>query len=799
MNQPSDKRHIFLIYLALTLITIGVFHQVHNYEFLSYDDPDYVSANKHVRAGLTTDSIIWACTTGYFSYWHPLTWLSHMLDCDLFGVSPGWHHLTNLFLHVANTLLLFAVLKLMTAALWRSAFVAALFALHPLHVESVAWIAERKDVLSTLFWLLTMAAYIRYVRSPSLKWYLLTILAFAMGLMAKPMLVTLPFTLLLLDYWPLARFKLGQTIKDTDWKVLYRLFTEKIPLFIIAAVTSVITFIVPRGSGAVPGLKELTLIPRLTNALISYAKYIEKMFWPSRLAVFYPRAIEAFPTWRILAAVVLLLVITSLAVRLARTRKYLLVGWLWYVGILVPVIGLVQVGDQAMADRYTYVSLIGLFIIITWGLNDLLGKSRYHKIVLAASAVPVIVALSICSYFQQQHWRNSGTIFQHAINVTEGNYVAHSSLAYFLHDQGKIDQAIAHSAKSLQIRPNYVNAHIALGRALLEADRIDEAIKCFNTALKFKPDFDLAYVNLGVAYVRQGKFDQGIIRFAKALEIEPECAEAHNNIGVELARRGNLEEAIKHYKEALRIKPGYPEVYVSLGEVFLRQGKLEEAFKGYSTALQINPEFAEAHKVQGKVLLLQGRFADAVEKYKQVLLLQPDNPASHNDLGVALSLQGKSDEAIVHFKEALRLDPNSAPAHFILARALTGAGTIDQAVTHLEETLRIKPNWPDPMNNLARLSITHKKAGFYNPNQALKLAERACKLTNYNRPDFLDTLAAAYAETGRFEKAVDTAQKALKLALSSGQAKLAEKIKNSLSLYKAGKPYAEPLPKAPSN
>jgi tetratricopeptide (TPR) repeat protein len=799
MNQPSGKLYIFLIYLVLALATIAVFHQVRNYDFLNYDDLDYVSENQHVKAGLTRDSIVWAFTTGYFSYWHPLTWLSHMLDCELFGVNPGWHHLTNLFLHIVNTLLLFAVLKRMTGALWRSAFVAAVFALHPLHVESVAWIAERKDGLSTLFWLLTTVAYVRYVNRHGPRWYLLTLLALAMGLMAKPMLVTVPFTLLLLDYWPLARFQLGQPIKNTNWKVLYRLLVEKVPFFILSATTAVITFIVPRSSGAVPGLKELSLIPRITNALISYVIYIEKMFWPSRLAVFYPRSIDAFPTWRIWAAALLLLAISGLAIRLARSRKYLLVGWLWYLGILVPVIGIVQVGDQAMADRYTYVSLIGLFIIISWGLNDLLGKWPYRKIALGVSAALVLFTLSICAYFQQQHWRNSGTIFKHAINVTNDNYVAHSSLAYFLHEQGKIYGAIAHSTKSLQIRPNYVNAHIALGRALLKAGKTDDAITCFNNALRLKPDLDLAYVNLGVALVKKDKTDEAVKYFTRALEIEPDCAEAYGNLGVELAKQGNLKEAIRHYQKALRIKPDYPEIYVSLGEAFLQQGNFQEAFKCYNTALKIKPNFAEAHRVQGKVFLLQGKFTEAVEKYKQVLRIQPDSPSAHNDLGVALSLQGKSDEAVMHFKEALRLAPDSAPAHYILARVLTSTGKITEAITHLEETLRLKPDWPDPMNSLARLLITHKKTESHNLDQALRLAEQACKLTNYKRPDLLDTAAAAYAAKGRFAEAVAAAEKALKLALAAGQVKLAEKIKNQLNLYKAKKSSVQPSPKAPSN
>ena len=401
-----------------------------------------------------------------------------MLDCHLFGTNAGWHHLTNLLLHIANTLLLFAVLKQMTAALWRSAFVAALFALHPLHVESVAWIAERKDVLSTLFWLLTMIAYVSYVRHPSIIRYLLAILVFALGLMAKPMLVTLPFVLLLLDYWPLGRLRLRGDVNRKSWS---RPVREKVPFFILSAISSVVTFLVQQKGGAMSRLDWIPLIIRFGNAFVSYVKYIGKMFWPSRLAVLYPYPADMALLWPMMSALVLLAV-SVLVIRLAPKYKYLLVGWLWYLGTLFPVIGLVQVGSQALADRYTYIPLIGLFIIIGWVLPDLLSKWQYRRTTLGISAGIVLVAMLLCTRMQVSHWRNSKSLFEHALNVTEGNYVAHCSLAYALQQQDELDQAITHNRHALRINPNYPKAHFSLGLVLLKKGNLTEAAAHFTEA-----------------------------------------------------------------------------------------------------------------------------------------------------------------------------------------------------------------------------------------------------------------------------------------------------------------------------
>jgi len=487
------KLRIYLIYLALVLATIVAFEPLRLNGFVDYDDGKYVTANDHVKAGLNAKTIVWAFTTGHTGNWHPVTWLSHMLDCRLFGLNPQWHHLVNLLFHTTNTLLLFWVFKNMTGALWRSAFVAAAFALHPLHVESVAWAAERKDVLSGLFWMLTIAAYIRYVKRSSIIWYLVTLLAFALGLLAKPMLVTLPFVLLLLDYWPLSRFQYIPAEKDhAQRQVFHCLIWEKLPFFTLSAVLSVIIFLVQRSNKAVIGIQVLSLTKRAVNVPVSYLMYIEKMIWPTRLAVFYPYPFNKLMAAEAAVGFFLLTVITIRAVRLAREYKYLPVGWLWFLGTLVPVIGFVQVGWQAMADRYTYIPSIGLFIIVAWGAAEFTAKWPSRKIILGISAATVLAAMLVSTRIQVQYWKDSITLFEHAIEVTKDNYIMHNNIGSAFLLKGEFDKAIDHYSQALKIEPNLQETHYNLGVALKAKGRFDEALSHFREAIRLKPDLPMA-------------------------------------------------------------------------------------------------------------------------------------------------------------------------------------------------------------------------------------------------------------------------------------------------------------------
>ena len=514
-----------LICLILVLPTLGVYWEVRNFDFVTFDDYTYVAENPNVQSGLSKSGLVWAFTRSHASNWHPVTWLSHMLDCQLFGLNPGMHHLNNLIFHTANTLLLFLVLGRMTGALWRSAFVSALFALHPLHVESVAWVAERKDVLSTLFWMLTMWAYVRYSERPSLTRYLLIFPFFILGLMSKPMLVTLPFVLLLMDYWPLGRLQStlpekGGKLKTPKLAVL-RLIAEKIPLFVLVALLSVVTFLAQEE--AVQSLDNFHLKARIANGLVSYAAYIRKMFWPNDLSIFYPYP-QTLQLWQATASGFFLITMTILFVRMGKRRPFILVGWLWYLGTLFPVIGLVQVGTHAMADRYTYIPLIGLFIMIAWGIPDLLGNWLYRKQVLRISAGLLLVILAVCTWLQVRYWKDSIVLFTHAIDVTDDNWMAHNNIGFPLVQQGRNIEAIAHFSKAVRIKPDYAEAHVNLANSYGLEGRFEEAKQHFFDAIRINPDLADAYMNLGVIFARQGNLDKAINHFAAALRVNPDDA-----------------------------------------------------------------------------------------------------------------------------------------------------------------------------------------------------------------------------------------------------------------------------------
>ncbi len=613
-NKPFILRRDVLVCLFLIVINLAVYWQTRNHEFVSYDDNAYVTENPHVQAGLTRQTIIWSFTTTHVANWHPLTWMSHMMDCQFYGLNPSGHHLTNVWFHLVNTVLLFLLLNRLTGASWRSGFVAALFVVHPLHVESVAWVAERKDVLCTLFWLLTMWAYIYYVEKPRLHRYLLTLLTLGLGLMAKPMLVTLPFVLLLLDYWPLGRFQAGPAGSNDQGQVQVplnsvrtrspssRLIWEKAPFFVVSLASCAVTFLVQQKGGAVETVEAFPLTIRIGNALVSYVSYMGKMIWPQNLAVFYPHPGTSLPGWQAVAAGLLLIFITIGVIRAGRKRAYLTVGWLWYLGTLVPVIGLVQVGAQALADRYTYVPLIGLFIMISWFIPDLLAGWRHRGIVLGGAAVTVVSALMVCTWMQLQHWKNDITLFEHALKVTANNYLAHDSLGNALAQKGMLEKAIAHYQEALRINPNLVNTHNNLGVAFLKRGEINRAIAQYYQALRLKSDSAETHNNLGVALFNLGQLDRAIGHYLTATKLDPYFSKAHNNLGNALARKGKLNEAIVHYSRALELKTNYPEAHNNLGVTLAQQGKMDEAIIQFDQALRLKPDYAQARTNLGYAL-----------------------------------------------------------------------------------------------------------------------------------------------------------------------------------------------------
>jgi protein O-mannosyl-transferase len=604
MPESVKKSFVIFTYFVLILSTLLVFWQVRNFDFVKYDDGLYIYENPHVLNGLTEDGVIWAFTTNHSANWHPLTWLSLMLDCQLFGANPGWMHLMNLILHLANTLLLFAVFRKMTGALWQSAFVAAAFAIHPMHVESVAWIAERKDVLSTLFLLLTLAAYVSYVRRPGLVRYVLTVLLFASGLLAKPMLVTLPFLLLLLDYWPLGRFDSHQTIKASSRqkrqsspapdkrRILYRAIIEKIPFIAFSVVSSVITFLVQRSGGAMVGIDVLPLKLKFANAFLSYARYISKMFWPQNLAVFYPFDVRTIQSWQVVLCALLMIVVSVLAIRFGRKQRYLPVGWFWFVGTLIPVIGLVQVGGQSLADRYTYISYIGLFIMIAWGLPELLSKWPQRKNALGLSMVIVLTTLGICAHRQVSFWNNSLTLFSHAIEVTQNNYIAHDSIGVAYNSLGRYQDAIESYKQAIKIKPDYADAHYNLGVACGKLGRWQDAVESYKQAIKIKPDYTKAHYNLGISYEGLGRYQDAIEAYKQAIRIEPDYADAYINLGVTYYRLGRYKDAVEPYKQAIRIRPDIVLAHYNLGVAYLVTGDKSSALEEYKILKTLDAEQA---------------------------------------------------------------------------------------------------------------------------------------------------------------------------------------------------------------
>lgn len=571
------------ICLGLVVFTATIYSCVYKFDFVKYDDPEYVAANPHVQAGITASSVKWAFTTNATGNWHPLTWLSHMAAWQIFGDYAGGHHLVNVFFHIANTLLLFILLNMMTKAVWPSAFTAAMFALHPLHIESVAWISERKDVLSTFFFLLAILAYVRYANKSKILSYIGIIIFFALGLMSKPMVVTLPFVLLLLDYWPLER---NETKR---WKYL---IIEKIPLFLMSAASSVITFIVQRKGGAVSSEENLSIAVRLANACISYFQYIYKMILPTRLAVLYPHpgANVSFAHAAVLA--IAMIVITVFVFKNAKQYKYLLVGWLWYLGTLVPVIGIVQAGAQAMADRYTYIPLIGLFIVIAWGAKDRFAKEQYKA--LAFGAIAILLLFSFQTLRQLRYWKNSMALFSHTLQVTQNNDVILTNFIGCLNETGKYDQAAELSRELLKRKPNSAEDHINYGTSLLHLGNVWQAIEEFEKALKIDPNNQLANFNLALTYQNQKLPEKAAGYFEKVLKLNPDDVVCRMYYAAALTDMGRYEQALENGKICLEERPKDPNVYNIMGSVYGRQGQFERAADYFKQALKIDPENASA-------------------------------------------------------------------------------------------------------------------------------------------------------------------------------------------------------------
>ena len=714
---------------VLVLLTLAVYAPVRNHEFINYDDSAYVTANPMVQRGLTGEGFIWAFTTYHICNWHPLTWLSHMLDCTLFGINPAGPHLVNVMLHVINAVLVFLLFHRLTGALWRSALVAALFAWHPLHVESVAWVSERKDLLSTLLGLLALLAYHRHATGAGKRWYWLSLTAFGLSLLAKPMFVTLPCVMLLLDYWPLGRlFPAAAEVpangapsapdrggrSPLGWRGL---LVEKIPFLLGSLALSVVTLLAQKAGGAVVAVEFFSVPNRIANAVFGYAGYLAKTFWPTNLIC--PYFERHWTTGSFALALGGLLAVTGLVVAL-RGRKYLTVGWCWYLGTLVPVIGLVQVGNQPMADRYTYFPLLGIFVMVLWGGGELL--SRFRQVVRPAVATVTVVLAGCLLLTAQQvrHWENSVSLFSHTLSVEPRNYVAENRLGDGLLTQGNLPEAITHLSKAVEINPADPDAVFGLGAALASA--------------------------------------------------------------------GRPVEAIGWYQQNLITHPDHPNTLSGLADVLANQGRTNEALAAYQKRLALKPELGPDHAGFAALLARMGRTAEAETHFRAGLRLEPASSLSHYNLAVFLSSQNRVTEADEHFARAAGMEPAIFQIHLQWAVHLIRTQRPTEAVAQLRKAVRLFEESAPLCDLLARVLAAHPDDRLRNGTQAMELAEKACRLTEGKHPGYLDTLAASQAEAGRFSQAVATLQRALQLTTSERSAALRSGLQSRLERYQRSTP-----------
>ncbi len=679
IDPPRGRFDRLDLYLALFILAaiLCLYGRTFQYGFVNYDDPVYVTENPHVLPGLTPAGLAWAATSTYAANWHPLTWLSHMLDCQFFGARGGPHHAVNVLLHALSSLLLFGVLRRATGARWRSAAVAFLFAIHPLHVESVAWVAERKDVLSACFWFLTIWRYLSYVEKRTPVRYGLVLLSFSLGLMAKPTTVTLPLALLLLDAWPLGRLNIKGLTARADGlpSTPAGLLWEKAPLFLMSAGASLITVLAQRGGGAVGGLGAFPLASRIGNAALAYCQYVAAFFAPVHLAVFYPFPSVLYIPY-VAAACLLILAVSIWLFRNAVGRPYLAVGFLWYFVTLLPMIGLVQVGSQARADRYMYLPLVGLAIALVWGAEELTRERPQYKSPVVAALVVLCVIWSGAAWAQVSYWSNSDALFRHALEVTDENYVASNGLGLALKDSGRPGEAVALFQSAIRVRPDFAEAHNNLGSSYADREQWNLAVPEFQEALRLNPQLAGARLNLATAMWDLGRFREAADQYTEAVRLMPGDPGAESQLGRALAAAGRSDEALAHLSRVIRLSPGYAGGHFNLGYVLAGLGRFDEAIPELQEAIRIEPGNAQAYYNLGVALANRQRFPEALAAFRSAVQLKPGDARAQAALGSALAATGQPEEGIPHLVEALRLDPGleEARANLETARSLLQSG-----------------------------------------------------------------------------------------------------------------------------
>ncbi|HSF14185.1 MAG TPA: tetratricopeptide repeat protein [Vicinamibacteria bacterium] len=741
-----------LVAMALAVATALVYVPVFENELVDYDDDYYISDNPNLELGLSPEGLAWAFTTSRGANWHPITWLSLMLDYELFGISPQWFHAVNVALHAASVVLLFTVFSRMTGSVWPSAFVAAVFGLHPLHVESVAWASERKDVLSGLFWMLTLLAYSRYAERPGARKMSLVALFLALGLLSKPMLVTLPFVLLLLDIWPLRR------LTKASWS---RLLLEKVPLFALVFVSSVVTFLVQRSAGAVQSFQTYSFSARLSNALVTYVAYIGRAFWPLHLSPYYPHPGDTLEWWKVAASVAALAGASLTALVLARRDPRLVfvsVGWLWYVGTLVPVIGLVQVGQQAMADRYTYIPFVGLSIVVAFGVAELVNLWGLPRLVPIAVGGAGVLAMSVAASAQVRVWRDSVSLFEHALAIDGDNALAHINLGVAYLNRGNLEKAETELREAIRLHAGAAEAYSALAAVRSRRGRTQEALDLYRTALRLDPSSSGTHSELGRLLLELGDASQALVHFREAAALSPGDGDALVDLGMAMSHHGRFDEAMAHFRDAATRPSDPARLHTHWGVALMSAGQLAEAIRHFEMALASRPDYAPAHFSWGQAALREGNVADAISHLKQAVRLEPEDEEAHYHLGLAFANANELDEAFAHLERARTLNPDRAATYYSLGLLFASRGDLDRAADSFRKSLSLDSNNPE-----AHYSLGLTYAGRGRLDEAISCYRSAVELD----PEYVaahNGWGVALASLGRLDDAVARFEVALAIA-----------------------------------
>jgi tetratricopeptide (TPR) repeat protein len=766
-DQNAQKRatlyQIIIICVLLAVVILTLYWRVRGFDFTAFDDRVYVADNLHVKGGLSLEGLKWAfhlTRAGDVSYWHPLTWLSHMLDYELLGPKAGMHHLSNVLYHVLNTILLFIALRLFTGSTSKSAFVAMLFAIHPINVESVAWISERKNLLSTFFWMLTLLLYYYYVKKPSLERYLIVFLAFILGLLSKPMLVTLPFVLLLLDFWPMNRIRLvGENITDISKSILNmnnaKLILEKVPLIILSFVMIVYSSRVMSNIGSYISIETVPMNLRIKNAIVSYILYIEKMFWPDNLTFFY-RFPQEVPMWEVVGALTFILTITILGLKYIKKFPYIIFGWLWFIGTLIPVSGIIQAGAwPEIAERFAYIPLIGLFIIFSWGVPDLLKKLRKKEIFICIAASIIILSLSVKTWSQIGYWKDDFTLCKHALQVSKNNVAAHNNLGLAYYNKGEEDKAFRQFQEAIQVEPLNFLAYLNIAKIYFKRNELKLALENFEKSLELNPMIPITHLSYALYLTEVGRHEDALKQFNETLKLDPYSSDVQYYISLELEKMGKIDDAKSHLREALKINPKEARVHFELGKILIESGKNDEAQKEFNEVLKMKPEGITDYNALGIILLAKGKNDDAQKYFNKALKIDPKNTFALNALAECSAKKGNNDEAVKYLNESLKIESNNVYTHYKLGTILVTTGRIEEAVTQFNEALRINPDY-----NEAQVELGNLMQRIGNFDEAIQLYLEILK-KDPHQAAVCNNLGSAYFSKGNIKKAIEYYQNAL--------------------------------------